>query len=92
MVSIQPVGGSTHLHIHQGAVLRGPGLLQDLKDGHSAAIHDVNLALTDVEASQTELGCQQLLLGPLGVVVGIVLGENDMTGAFISTFTPPQLE
>lgn len=62
MVSIQPVGGSAHLHIHQRAVLRRPGLLQDLKDGHSAAIHDVNLALANVEASQTELGGQQLLL------------------------------
>lgn len=51
-----------YLHIHQCAVLRGPGLLQNLKDGHSAAIHDVHLALADSEPSQGELGLQQLLL------------------------------
>lgn len=55
-------GAVLHLHIHQCAVLSGPGLLQDLKDGHSAAIHDVHLALTNGESSQGKLGLQQLLL------------------------------
>ena len=64
---------TTYLHVHQCAVLSGPGLLQNLKDGHSAAIHDVYLTLADSEPSQTELGLQQLLLRPLGIVVGIIL-------------------
>lgn len=62
-----------YLHIHQCAVLRGPGLLQNLKDGHSAAIHDVHLTLANSEPSQGKLGLQQLLLRPLWVVVGVVL-------------------
>lgn len=76
-VSASPAEGSVarsaYLHVHQRAVLSGPGLLQNLKDGHSAAIHDVHLTLTDAEPGQVELGLQQLLLRPLGVVVGIIL-------------------
>lgn len=55
-------GEVLHLHIHQCAVLSGPGFLQNLKDGHSAAIHNVHLTLTDGESSQGKLGLQQLLL------------------------------
>lgn len=51
-----------YLHVHQRAVLSGPGLLQDLKDGHGAAIHDVHLALADAQPGQSEFGLQQLLL------------------------------
>lgn len=51
-----------YLHIHQCAVLLGPGLLQNLKDSHSAAIHDVHLALANGEPSQGKPGLQQLLL------------------------------
>ena len=53
---------SAYLHVNQCAVLSGPGLLQNLKDGHSAAIHDVHLTLTNREPSQGELGLQQLFL------------------------------
>lgn len=55
-------GAVLYLHIHQCAVLSGPGLLQNLKDGHSAAIHDVYLALANSESSQGKLGLQHLLL------------------------------
>lgn len=60
--SLKPAGGSADLHVHQRAVLRGPGLLQYLEDGHSAAVHDVHLTPTDGEPTQTEPGLQQLLL------------------------------
>lgn len=77
---MSPAGGSAalsaYLHVHQRAVLSGPGLLQNLKDGHSAAIHDVHLALADGEPGQVELGLQYLLLRPLGVVVGIILRKK----------------
>lgn len=67
---------TAYLHIHQRAVLSGPGLLQNLKDGHSAAVHDVHLTLTDAEPSRREFGLQQLLLRPLGIIVGIILHQR----------------
>lgn len=66
-------GWSAYLHVHQRAVLSSPAFLQNLKDGHGAAIHDVHLTLADSEAGQTELSVQQLLFRPLWVIVGIVL-------------------
>ena len=83
---------TAYLHVHQRAVLSGPGLLQNLKDGHGAAVHDVHLALTDREPSQRELRLQQLLLGPLRVVVGIILDQTatkmDVTfGHFESSYS-----
>lgn len=54
--------GALYLHVHQGAVLSGPGLLQDLKDGHRAAVHDVHLTAADGQAGQFEVSRQQLLL------------------------------
>jgi hypothetical protein len=65
-----------YLHVNQSAVLGGPGPLQDLKDGHGAAVHDVHLTLADGEPSQREIGHQQLLLRPLGVIVGIILKQK----------------
>lgn len=64
---------ATYLHVHQSAVLSGPSSLQNLKDGHCAAIHDVHLAPANREPRQAKLRLQQLLLRPLGVIVGIVL-------------------
>ena len=60
-----PRGGSsetTYLHVDQSAVLGRPGSLQDLKDGHGAAVHDVHLTLADGQPGQREIGHQQLLL------------------------------
>lgn len=62
MLSPGQGGAAVHLHVHQGAVLSRPGLLQHLKDGHRAAVHDVHLATADGQACQVEVGRQQLLL------------------------------
>lgn len=65
-----------YLHIHQRAVLGGPCLLQDLKDGHCALTHNVHLTSANLQPCQLKSSCQQLLLGPLRVIIGIVLRGN----------------
>lgn len=53
---------AVYLHVHQGAVLSGPGLLQDLKDGHCAPVHDVHLTAADDQTGQIKVCGQHLLL------------------------------
>lgn len=67
------VDSELYLHIHQRTVYRGPGSLQDLKHALGSTWHHLHMVGCYLHSSVLHVGRYNVLEGPLGVVVSVVL-------------------
>lgn len=68
------------LHVYQGAIAYGPSPLEDLKDDKRGTFHDVQFVLGYRYAAQLETRRNNLLVGPLRVVIIIIFEERFLQG------------
>lgn len=61
------------LHVYQSAVTRGPSFLKNFKNNESSTFHNIHLIFCYLYAAKLETGRNDLLIGPLRIMISIIL-------------------